>query len=167
MRTKVTFLRELNEVSSNLHLTACGKPHPSSHDWFCPSYHGQGESASGLWLGPYTWFWILVSSELHCSCLTSYDSFLFFVQRWSHVGPDSSPLIVFPHSSGYTQNYKTTNTKLHTHTHTHTQICILLFRFFYIIGYYKILNTVPVLCSRSLLFICFINSCMYLLITNS
>ena len=41
------------------------------------------------------------------------------------------------------------------------------FRFFSIIGYYKILNIVPWLYSRSLLFIYFIFSSVYLLIPNS
>ena len=31
----------------------------------------------------------------------------------------------------------------HTHTHTHTYTHLFFFRFFSIIGYYKILNIVP------------------------
>ena len=47
-------------------------------------------------------------------------------------------------------------------------VYIFFFRFFYIIGYYKILNLVPcAVYSRSLLIIYFICSSMYLLIPNS
>ena len=48
----------------------------------------------------------------------------------------------------------------------HIYIYLFFFRFFPIISYYKILEF-PVLYSRSLLFISFIHSRVYLLIPNS
>ena len=36
-----------------------------------------------------------------------------------------------------------THTHIHAHTHRHTHICKIFFRFFTIIGYYKVLNGVP------------------------
>ena len=51
------------------------------------------------------------------------------------------------------------------HIYIYIHINIFFFRFFSIIGYYKTLSTVP--CSKSLLFISFIYSSVYLLISNS
>ena len=67
---------------------------------------------------------------------------------------------------------------IYTHTHTHIYVCMCIYIHIYIffsrfkilkIRYYKILNILqfPVLYSRFLLFICFIDSSLYLVILNS
>lgn len=104
------------------------------------------------------WGWCGFTS----SKLTMSQTLSFIAENICWAGADVQWRFSFcvpPTFNNFSSVYHSDRKSKFTHTHT------LFFGF--IIGYYKMLNTVPVLYSRSLEFICLIYSSVYLLIPNS